>query len=914
MQMPKLTEYPQATGFDANDILIKDGTGGTKKITIEDFIAAITDGTLTAVDKVAPASAVGKLNSLVSKNVNDVSLWEQGGIGSGNGANQADTDANYAKTIRTIGAIPDGVSDIIVKPGYKYGLFIYKSNTAFGTPTYVGYWKDSAITTNATGSFAFLTTNTDLTAVRRAAAQLQTPIEKVYFRVNIRMDTNITPSTASNGVEFVEGPATLSEAAEYINAQPIRIPEMTGLPTLELEGDITGISKETEVNLTYRFVRAGNTMAGDPEPPSGACKLKWQGSSSQRYAKKNFTFKIDDNSNAFDGWLEWLRSVNAYRTTISTGSTTKLSYANPRYAGTDHDTRWWGEKKKYCLKANFVDSSHARNIVSARLWGQMVSIRSTLREVEDARADAPNYGAIDGFPIEVKINGESQGLYTFTIPKDKWMMSMGAENTEYIIGGEKNESDYCKWNFAFGSTAIENFAPWVDWASEQHTRENEKVYDVGDIVLYDKTDIFRCVRKTDTRSSVTPPNPLTAAYWEKLSNYDPSGVSSWVDEESGSEKVYDVNDVVLYNGEVYKCILETTARAGANPPVPPNAANYWEVLFDIEYTKADSAESAKTAFTSLNNALAEVAAAGDGWDTDSAVASKLDVDSAFDYFIFTLCIANEDAMAKNILYGTYDGTKWFMSAYDMDTTFGSNPYGTDLFTTAGSRCRWTTSGYKLVDLMKAYSPVRLKKRWDMWRKGASSVDVSSYHWGETGKFINLAGKTPEGSAVSLEPTSAGSGTGRYLITPCEAGWEFRIKTVGGSSARAYAFLDSNNKIVDTGEGGIANPADASTTLDGTTTIIAPAGAVKLIVNDTNLQGSVELIAAIPAVLSEENVFNVLSGFTKDIPTRDYDIDREIWPELPLTSSDTVARYIEYYRMHVAQLDKQIEAMQPVGNG
>ena len=35
--MARLTEYPQATTFDTNDILIKDGTNGTKKITVEDI-------------------------------------------------------------------------------------------------------------------------------------------------------------------------------------------------------------------------------------------------------------------------------------------------------------------------------------------------------------------------------------------------------------------------------------------------------------------------------------------------------------------------------------------------------------------------------------------------------------------------------------------------------------------------------------------------------------------------------------------------------------------------------------------------------------------------------------------------------------------------------------------------------------
>lgn len=60
--MPKITEYPQATKFDANDILLKDGLNGTKKIQIEDFIADVSDiskgkhGKLAGADIVAEKS------------------------------------------------------------------------------------------------------------------------------------------------------------------------------------------------------------------------------------------------------------------------------------------------------------------------------------------------------------------------------------------------------------------------------------------------------------------------------------------------------------------------------------------------------------------------------------------------------------------------------------------------------------------------------------------------------------------------------------------------------------------------------------------------------------------------------------------------------------------------------------------
>lgn len=62
--MAKLTEYPKAKKFDKNDILIKDGTAGTHKITVEDaaaeFGAMLADETLSEAGKLAPADAVGE--------------------------------------------------------------------------------------------------------------------------------------------------------------------------------------------------------------------------------------------------------------------------------------------------------------------------------------------------------------------------------------------------------------------------------------------------------------------------------------------------------------------------------------------------------------------------------------------------------------------------------------------------------------------------------------------------------------------------------------------------------------------------------------------------------------------------------------------------------------------------------------
>lgn len=157
-------------------------------------------------------------------------------------------------------------------------------------------------------------------------------------------------------------------------------PAEYGVPVLYLTGNIAGMTKENAVTLEWAYGES-----------SGSCTLKWQGSSSLAYEKKNYTIKFD---NAID-------------------------------VG-------WGSQNKYCLKANYIDYTHARNIVSAKLWGKIVASRSPYNST---LAACPNYGAIDGFPIAIMLNGEFHGLYTWNIPKDGWMFGMVADanQTQAIV-------------------------------------------------------------------------------------------------------------------------------------------------------------------------------------------------------------------------------------------------------------------------------------------------------------------------------------------------------------------------------------------------------------------------------------------------------------------------------------------------
>ena len=156
--------------------------------------------------------------------------------------------------------------------------------------------------------------------------------------------------------------------------------------------------------------------------------IKCQGTSSMKYPKKNYTIKLFEDE----------------------GRTIKLK----------KDFRGWGEQNKFCLKANWIDLSHSRNVVSARLWGDIVKSRENYNELPEMLCTSPNQGAIDGFFIKVYYNGVYQGRYTWNIPKDVWMANMNDElDTHCILCGE---------NYDGGCFRALPIIDESDWSDEIH--------------------------------------------------------------------------------------------------------------------------------------------------------------------------------------------------------------------------------------------------------------------------------------------------------------------------------------------------------------------------------------------------------------------------------------------------------------
>lgn len=257
-------------------------------------------------------------------------------------------------------------------------------------------------------------------------------------------------------------------------------------------------------------------------------KIKCQGTSSLAYPKKNFTVTLYQDEE---------RTIPLYITIPG----------------------WKVASNKFVLKANWIDHLHARNIINARLWSEVVASRTDYNSLPVELRNSPNNGAVDGFPIIVTANGTYQGVYTWNIGKEAWLFGMDEDNPNHaLLCNEDNSLYYSPCNFN-----------------------------------------------------------------------------------------------TLWDGDENK--------------------------FAIEVGTASDALT-----TSLNNLIACVK------DTDDAtfkatIGTYLDVQSAIDYYLHQYINCGLDGLGKNMLLATYDGLKWYLSAYDMDSTFGLWWKG-DKFVSAEYRC------------------------------------------------------------------------------------------------------------------------------------------------------------------------------------------------------------------------------------
>ena len=189
-----------------------------------------------------------------------------------------------------------------------------------------------------------------------------------------------------------------------------------GMPVIDLGGSLPTSKDGVVHTVDFTYESEGLDF-------SCTAEIKVQGASSAGKPKKNFNIKLFKED----------------------GSKNKIEL----YDG-------WGEENKYCMKANYIDYSQSRNVVSGKIFGEIVKSRN------DELVNTPNGGAIDGYPILVYNNGVYQGLYTMNIPKDKWMFDMHDSD-------EKNQAIFMTetWNSAVSFRSISTSGFVLEYASNE---------------------------------------------------------------------------------------------------------------------------------------------------------------------------------------------------------------------------------------------------------------------------------------------------------------------------------------------------------------------------------------------------------------------------------------------------------------
>ncbi len=176
------------------------------------------------------------------------------------------------------------------------------------------------------------------------------------------------------------------------------------------DGDIPKVFIDGVIPTTKEDVLAELTYVSRTESFHAYIKIKCQGTSSMSYPKKNFTVTLYCDEAREERLPKLFRD-------------------------------WKIAADKFCLKANYIDHSHARNIVCAKLWNQAVACRDNYDALPEMLRESPCNGAVDGFPIKVYTNGSYQGIYTWNIPKEAWMWNMDGKNISHILMCAETNTD-----------------------------------------------------------------------------------------------------------------------------------------------------------------------------------------------------------------------------------------------------------------------------------------------------------------------------------------------------------------------------------------------------------------------------------------------------------------------------------------
>lgn len=168
--------------------------------------------------------------------------------------------------------------------------------------------------------------------------------------------------------------------------------------TVKSNNDLPQMNIQTDQTIDADYVKAPFTYQDGERNIQGFLQVAIQGDSSRSFVKKNYKIKCFSDSANKDK-LKW----------------------KPKSS--------WTANNKFNLKANWVDATQSRNLTNARIFERASDI-TPFENIEVAKklSKAQALGQMEGFPIELYLNGKYNGLYTLNTKKDEKTFGMNSKN------------------------------------------------------------------------------------------------------------------------------------------------------------------------------------------------------------------------------------------------------------------------------------------------------------------------------------------------------------------------------------------------------------------------------------------------------------------------------------------------------
>lgn len=181
------------------------------------------------------------------------------------------------------------------------------------------------------------------------------------------------------------------EQGQLINIfDPKKFPK---LASLSVDGDLSGITKDNKKVVKLKLTQTDGSQL------DAWATIKWQGNSSLAWPKKGYRIKLFKDQEL----------------------TEKYKIELP---GTGYKTN------SFNLKGCFNDSTMSLNIVNSRLFTEVTKSRPGLKD--SIVNKMPNYGQVNGIPVEFGINGLDQGLYVLETYHEDKLYNLNDKKTNNI--------------------------------------------------------------------------------------------------------------------------------------------------------------------------------------------------------------------------------------------------------------------------------------------------------------------------------------------------------------------------------------------------------------------------------------------------------------------------------------------------